>query len=119
MGLLNREQILLADDLQTEDVPVPEWGGMVRVRALTAGERDRWEAATYLDAQGGRVQTPEDIRAKLVALTCVDETGALMFSLDDVAALTKKNGAAMTRVYAVSSRLSFVTSADVEELAKN
>ena len=32
MNLLSKTAILAAQDLQTEDVEVPEWGGAVRVR---------------------------------------------------------------------------------------
>ena len=33
--LLTRDAILAAADIQTETVPVPEWGGEVAVRPLT------------------------------------------------------------------------------------
>jgi hypothetical protein len=35
MTLLSKSAILCANDLQTEDVDVPEWGGAVRVRSFT------------------------------------------------------------------------------------
>lgn len=37
-GYLSADAILSAPDITEEDVPVPEWGGKVRVRALTRGE---------------------------------------------------------------------------------
>ncbi len=39
---LTGEEILGADDLPTEVVPVPEWDGTVIVRTLTGAERDHW-----------------------------------------------------------------------------
>jgi hypothetical protein len=36
MTLLSKTAILCANDLQTEDVDVPEWGGAVRVRSFIA-----------------------------------------------------------------------------------
>ena len=44
MTLLSKTAILAAQDLQTEDVEVPEWGGAVRVRSFTGRERDVFEA---------------------------------------------------------------------------
>ena len=44
MTLLSKTAILAAQDLQTEDVEVPEWGGAVRVRSFTGRERDAFEA---------------------------------------------------------------------------
>ena len=38
MALLTRDEILAADDIKTEDVEVPEWGGDVRVSVMS---RDR------------------------------------------------------------------------------
>jgi hypothetical protein len=35
MTLLSKSAILCANDLQTEDVEVPEWGGVVRLRSFT------------------------------------------------------------------------------------
>ena len=45
MTILTRDQILQANDLVTETVEVPEWGGSVFVKSLTGVERDQFEAA--------------------------------------------------------------------------
>jgi hypothetical protein len=45
MTLLSKSAILCANDLQTEDVDVPEWGGAVRVRSFTGRELDAFEAS--------------------------------------------------------------------------
>ena len=45
MSLLSKTAILTANDLQTEDVEVPEWGGAVRVRSFTGRERDAFESS--------------------------------------------------------------------------
>ena len=38
MALLSKEQILKSDDLKSEIVAVPEWGGDVKVRVMTGTE---------------------------------------------------------------------------------
>ena len=45
MTLLSKTAILTANDLQTEDIEVPEWGGAVRVRNFTGRERDAFESS--------------------------------------------------------------------------
>lgn len=50
MPLLSKTDILCANDLQTEDVEVSEWGGAVRVRSFTGRERDAFEASVNLRA---------------------------------------------------------------------
>jgi len=117
--LLTREEILQAEDLPTEDVPVPEWGGTVRVRALKGYERDKFEDSVT-DQEGGTARViAENLRAKLVALSIVDEQGKRLFSEDDVRRLGGKSAKALDRVFSVAQRLSGISSDDVDELVKN
>ncbi len=120
MIYLSREQILNADDLKTEEVNVPEWGGTVKVRAMTGTERDAFEASLVDNTHGKTPQMKtENIRAKLVAKTIIDADGKQLFGVADIEALGKKSAAALDRIYGVSSRLSKISAEDVEELAKN
>lgn len=116
---LDRDAILKASALKTEDVPVPEWGGSVLVRELRGRERDEFEAS--LAVQRGRQMVPdvENMRAKLVALTVVGEDGEPVFTRQDVAALGELSAAALDRVFEVASRLSGLNQDAVEEKAKN
>ncbi|GIV86631.1 MAG: hypothetical protein KatS3mg054_0660 [Chloroflexus sp.] len=117
--LLNREQILAANDINHEVVEVPEWGGAVRVRGLTALERDRL-MATFFDLEGGgriKAEKTAEYRVALAALGIVDEDGKRMFGDDDIAALGAKSPQAIERIADAVARLSGLT--DVEELEKN
>jgi hypothetical protein len=117
--MLTRDQILQANDIQTEEVSVPEWGGAVRVRALDGEERDALEAS-MIQGKGRNAQVNlKNLRAKLVARSIVDEKGKRIFSDEDIPALARKSAAALTRVYEVAQRLSGITPDDVDELTKN
>lgn len=117
--LLSREHILGADDRKTEDVQVPEWGGTVRVRALSGAERDAYEAGlVQLRADGTRRLTMQNARARLVSLSVCDEQGGRVFSDADVAELGDKSAAALERVFSVASRLSGLTDDDIEEMTE-
>lgn len=116
MSLLSRSQILESDDLVTEDVPVPEWGGDVRVRTLTGTERDAFELSISGD---GKKKNLENLRARLAALCIIDEDGQRVFSDDDVRKLGLKSAGALGTVFDVASRLNGLTEKDVEELAGN
>jgi len=120
MKALTREQILSCDDLKTEEVDVPEWGGTVTVKMMTGQERDAFEAS-IVEYKGDKQQVKTDnIRAKLAAMTIIDpETKQLMFTVGDIEALGKKSAAALDRIFDVSRKLSKIASTDVEELAKN
>ena len=116
---LTREAVLGAQDIPTEDVAVPEWGGTLLVRGMTGQERDDYEASIMTGKGRNREVLLRNARAKLVARCCVDEAGKRTFADEDVRALGGKSAAALERVFEVASRLSGITPADMEELTKN
>lgn len=119
MLLLTREEILKANDIKTESVSVPEWGGDVMVRGLTGAQRDDYEA-TLIRMKGTDAQMNlRNARAKLVQRSCVDADGALLFNEDDVVALSRKSAAALERVFEVAQRLSGLSKSDIDDLTKN
>lgn len=112
---LNRDAILAAEDLRTETVQVPEWGGEVKVRSLMGFERDQFEASLFEDGQ----KTASNVRAKLICACTVDDQGDRLFAPADLEALGKKSAAALDRVFTVAQRLNRLARRDVEDLAKN
>jgi hypothetical protein len=119
MSLLTRDEILQADDLKRESVPVPEWGGAVMVRGLDGEERDAYEA-TIINQRGTDVKMNlNNARAKLVQRSIVDADGVLLFDESDVKRLAKKSAAALQRVYDVAARLSGLSKQDLDDLTKN
>jgi len=119
MNLLSKTAILSANDLQTEDVEVPEWGGAVRVRSFTGRERDAFESSMVRgDGRDHKVDLT-NMRTRLVGLTVIDETGQRLFTDEEVDLLGAKSGAALDRVFAVAQKLNGLSGADVEELSKN
>lgn len=119
MKILTKEQIFAAQDLRFVTVNVPEWGGKVRIKSMTGEDRDAFEMAITEATASDRKLNIKNIRARLVALTVVDDSGAPLFTEGDVAALAKKSAAALSRIYAAAQKLNALTNDDVEELAKN
>ena len=119
---LTRDQILNADDMAYEDVEVPEWGGTVRVKTMSAAEKDAFEGSLTEIRQVGNsiVQRPNlhNVRAKLLARCMVDEVGALLFSENDILDLGRKSAAAMDRVLAVAKRRNAMSEQDLKELSE-
>jgi len=101
MGLLSKSAILAASDLKHEDVQVPQWGGTVRVRTMTGIERD--EFRTAIASEGGI--PVGQFSAALLAATIVDESGARLFTAEDMAALQAKSAASLDAPAAVAMRL--------------
>lgn len=127
--MLSGDEILQADDLETREVPVPEWKGSVLVRGLSGRERDAYEASCMVErpaigADGKRLRGQMEmhrsllnIRAKLVVRALVNEDGTRIFKDSDAQALGEKNGAVLDRLFDVAAELSGLTAEDVEELA--
>lgn len=111
---LTRDSILAADDLPRVTVEVPEWHGSVLVRSMSGEERDRWEAS-LIDADGERNMA--NVRARLVALTAIDEAGNRLFSDDDADALGKKSAAALDRLFGAAMKLNALNRQEVAALA--
>jgi hypothetical protein len=119
MSLLSKDAILAAEDRRTCDVDVPEWGGTVRVRALSGAERDAYEIALAgVRPDGTARPNLVNVRARLVAMAVVDEDGKRLFTDRDAAALGEKSAQAMDRVFVAAQRLSGLSQGDVEELTE-
>jgi hypothetical protein len=119
MTLLTRDDILSVDDKVFEDIEVPEWGGTVRVRGMSGQQRDDYEASIIQQNGNDRKVNLSNARAKLVARCLVDESGALLFTSDDVRALGRKSARALERVFDKARELSGMSEQDVENLAEN
>lgn len=119
LPFLSKQQIMDADDVKTEIVDVPEWGGRVRVKVMTGPERDQWELACIKGRGKLRKFSFDNIRATTAAFCIVAEDGKRMFTKEEIDVLAKKSGAALSKVWEVASRINGLTSADVEELAGN
>ena len=113
MAQLTKEQVLEANDILTEVVSVPEWGGEVTVTVMDGPTRDEWEMMLYAD---GKADTTNR-RARLCAMTIIDQqTGKRMFTAEE---LSKKSGVALGRVFGVAMRLNKIGTVAVEDEEKN
>lgn len=117
--LLTRDTILAAQDIQTEEVEVPEWGGSVLVRGMTGAERDAFEESVLTGKGRKRDVNLKNFRARLIVKSVVNRKGERVFTHADIDALGQKSAAALARVFDVATRLSGMSDEDVEELTKN
>jgi hypothetical protein len=117
--ILSKADILGCSDLRFETVAVPEWGGSVRVRTLSGAERDAFEATLMKVAGGKRVPDMDNLRAKLLAATLVDEEDKVLFGVQDLVALGRKSAVAIDRIFGVAQRLNGMAPDSVEDAIKN
>ncbi len=118
-AILNKSQIQSVSDLETKDIEVPEWGGIVRLKSLTGAARDRFEASC-MSGQGKNTSVNmENMRAKLVAQSAIGEDGNPLFTEEDVKWLGEKSAKALNRLFTAAQQLSGLSDADVKELSEN
>lgn len=115
MKNLTRDEILKADDIKTEKVEVPEWGGDVFIRTMSGAERDDFESSLIR----GKKTNLSNIRAKLCALVIIDDKGKKLFAEKDVFALGRKSAKALDRVFVAAQKLNGISVEDVEDMVKN
>src|SRR4051812_7645511 len=99
LKLLGRDEILAAADAQSEIVPVPEWGGAVRIDGLTGTERDQYEAWIISGKGKNRDVNLRQARSKLVMMCARDADGKRLFDEADLLRLGAKSALAMRRVF--------------------
>lgn len=109
---LTAAEILEKDDLPVQEIDVPEWGGTLRLRPLTAEE-----AISYNDTikSGGDKRHAAVI---LAGLCLVNEDGAPLFSAKEVQLLAKKSLSALMKIQRVALKINGLTK-DEETIVKN
>lgn len=113
--MLNREAILAAQDLTTQDVDVPEWGGAVRVRTMSLAERNAFGASVMV---GDKVDQ-QQYAAQMLIRCIVGEDNQPLFTSADLEALGAKSAIALRRVFEAADKLNTVTVDQIETAEKN
>jgi hypothetical protein len=122
MALLSRDAIIAVQDIRHEDVEVPEWGGTVRIRGLTARERSLMEA-TFIAVRGEKLEIKVDalqtMREKLVAAALTNEEGQRLFGDNEIRELGKKSSEVIQRLFDKAQDLSGMSEAAVTRAEGN
>jgi len=106
MGYLSRNDVLQAEDFETREVEVPEWGGTLLVRELSADEVERIGFG-QMDSKGNRdLRKAKGLRMRVISWAAIAEDGTPLFNKGDVEKLAKKSSRAIGRVFDTIQKLS-------------
>jgi len=120
MGYLSRDAIINADDTDFNDVDVPEWGGTLRIRSISAAQRDAFESSMQEGKGKDAALNLRNLRARLIALCAVDENGNRLFANpDDVRRLGAKNARPMDRVFTACREMIGMSEEDVKVITED
>lgn len=133
MALLNRNQILEAKDIKTKDIEVPEWGGTIRIKQLSAKEYNditmnmvniRKMAAKQLSSRKNANENLEDAinelaiknqKILLLIKSIVDENMKPLFTEADMELLYQKNANVIDRIIAEIEEFNSVSTEDAKK----
>lgn len=92
-------------------------GGTVRVRAMSAGTRDIFEQRM------GRLDELEpgvskNLRATFLIHCIVDESNEMMFTMDDVDALSNKSSVELDKLFDAAQRINGLSDSEAETKKK-
>lgn len=113
MNYLSVEDIRNADDIKTEDVEIPEWGGKVAVKGMSGRLRSNLEQKIAANAPSG------DIKMLIVLECTVNEDGSRMFTNSDRKWLVEKAAGPIESIFEAVCKLSGVAEGAVEEAEGN
>ena len=103
--ILNKDAILNSDDLPTEVLNVPEWGGTVTIKAWSGSDLSR--ILGFVDKPSFYID--------VAAASIVDDKGERIFSSpQDVQALSKKNGQAIKTIASAALDLNGLSASAAE-----
>ena len=129
MNILTRDMVKQERRFKRELVDVSELGPegtetFVYVTEVSAAVKDEIEhEAVRYNKRNGRATVDVEIvnktRARIAARCCVDESGARVFTDNDVDMLSERSSAALSRIFNAYKRLNEMSDEDEEELVKN
>ena len=108
MNFLTVDEILAANDLPTEIVHIPEWGGNVKIQGLTRAAFDAINKAAEVaipatgPGQQATTRRDEDRFSEALFIACVLEP---KFTEEHLPALRQKSLGALNRVYQAIGRI--------------
>lgn len=117
MAVLNKNAILDAS-LDTAEVEVPELGGSVLVKALSAKDRNHFSYPFASDDKAVVRANTLNMHARLAALCLVDEKGVRLFKDNEIGKLENVNAAALQRIFDKARELSGMAD-NTDEVAGN
>lgn len=106
---LTAQDILDADDMAVVEVDVPEWGGTIRLRPMSAEEVIAFN-------EENKDANKKHAALRVTAACAVDEAGNRLFTSKQMESLAKKSLAAFMRIQKVAMRINGLDDKEVKEV---
>tara|TARA_R110002012_G_scaffold120651_1_gene270058 strand:+ start:13669 stop:14010 length:342 start_codon:yes stop_codon:yes gene_type:complete len=113
MAFLTLDEIKSVDDIKTQTVQVPEWGGELLVKSMSGRLRSNLEQKVSSNAPHG------DVKMMIVTACCVKDDGTPMFSTSDKKWLAEKAAAPLETIFEAACKMSGIGIDAAEEAEGN
>lgn len=110
---LNKEQIFACQDVVTESVSMPEWGGDVKIKTMSIGDQIEFERLNK------KSKDSSNIVCNTLLFCCIDDNGDRLFTEADLKVLEKKSFRAIEKLFRACLDLNAIRSDSLEKEAKN
>lgn len=115
---LSIDEILAADDLKPAEINVPQWGGTVFVRKLSALEAIRL-SGELRKIDGDTSQSTQERLVVALATYLSNEQGQPLATIEQARAIAAKSAMAVNLIVEAGHRLNSVDTPAAENAAKN
>jgi len=109
--MLTKDQIIQADDKRFADVEVPEWGGSVRIKTMSAKDRQQFQSS--ISTKG---KVADDFMERLIICCLVDDKGKQIFEQADIKLLSDKSSVAINKIFSAAVELNGMTDKSVDQI---
>jgi len=114
---LTRESFFQRAEVPTETISLPQLGGSVLVRGMTAKERSAFEDQFTLKSGKPNAKARLEMRERLLIATVCDMEGQPLFTREDVAAIGRLPAATVEPLVDSAQRVCGMTA--TQDLGKN
>lgn len=111
--ILTKENIFASQDITTQLIPMPEWGGEVRIKAMSIGDQIEFEKLNK------KSKDTSNIVCNTLMFCCIDEDGERLFSEEDLKLLEHKSFRAIEKLFKACLELNALSEESLEKEAKN
>jgi hypothetical protein len=117
---LTREQILSNKSFRSKTIEIPEWGGEVRLKAMSGADREAMESVVSEDV-GGKLQIKKGVSymAEMLLRTWCDDDGNLLFKPDEINLIQEKDSVILARIFKVAAEVNGLSGDEEKVIEKN
>ena len=117
MAAVNRDQFLNPVALKIEEIWVPELGGVIYIKGMSAAGRAKFERQFELKSGSKNLRKIRELRERLIVAVVCDKDGAKLFTEADVEQIGQQPITMIERIVKKAEELCGFTIDSVDDMA--